>query len=61
MDPNAALEAARTAATDYENATSPAQEEDAAERLVSNFVALDWWLSKEGFLPGAWAIPGERG
>jgi hypothetical protein len=61
MDPNAALAAARQATEDFENATSISQELDAAERLASNFTALDHWLSQEGFLPGAWAIAGERG
>jgi hypothetical protein len=31
------------------------------EAMADQFQALDEWLSTQGFLPAAWAIPGERG
>ena len=59
MDPNEALAIIRAAAERYRDDLST-EVEDLAPALEA-FEALDEWLSKGGFLPGAWAIPGERG
>jgi hypothetical protein len=56
MDPQAALNYARKAASDilddmdHERATDP----DDVQRLAESFQALDGWLSREGFLPSDW-------
>jgi hypothetical protein len=63
MDPNTALEEIRDSIQEFEG-LSRDNFVDAlieADKIVERFKALDEWLSKEGFLPGAWAIPGERG
>jgi len=59
MDPNVALANLREA-LNPEQGDSPGFE-DALDNAIEAFAALDEWLSKGGFLPGAWAIPGERG
>jgi hypothetical protein len=60
MDPDTALANAREAAADYDKATSISQENDAAERLVEAFQALDQWLSRDGFLPADWRSDDEK-
>ena len=55
MDPDAALEEARQAADDYQDAESYGAGEEAASRLIESFRALDVWLTNGGFLPEAWA------
>ncbi len=63
MDPNIALDEIRTSVQEFKE-LSDDNFVDAlieADKIVERFEALDEWLSKEGFLPGAWAIPGERG
>lgn len=63
MDPNQALQDARKALAEYNQAAdqenSLAQAE-AAEQLASAFQALDQWLAKGGFLPivpSGWHAP----
>jgi hypothetical protein len=60
MDPNAALEAIRTARAELFSEGEP-YDPEVVRTLIEQIDALDSWLSREGFLPGAWAIPGERG
>jgi hypothetical protein len=54
MDPNQALADARQAVEDYGNASSIGMADEAAERLIGAFGALDDWLSAGGFRPVAW-------
>jgi hypothetical protein len=54
MDPNEALERLR------ELSAMPVSL-DVCEEMQATFDGLDNWLSGQGFLPAAWAIPGERG
>jgi hypothetical protein len=62
MDPQAALNYARKAASDilddmdHERATDP----DDVQRLAESFQALDGWLSKDGFLPSDWQSDDEK-
>jgi hypothetical protein len=60
MDPNEALAGMRTlvAQVDADEVADPLAHLDA---MATQFEALDDWLRTGGFLPGAWAIPGERG
>jgi hypothetical protein len=59
MDPNVALENLREA-LNPERGDEPGFE-DALDDAIEAFAALDEWLRNGGFLPAAWAIPGERG
>jgi len=54
MDPNETLASIRNARDDYNMASSIGQQDDAAERVIEHFEALDSWLSRGGFLPDAW-------
>jgi hypothetical protein len=57
MDPDVALQEIRTAMGDWLDAEDDALDVNsiaAGDRLVSNFQALDDWLSKGGFLPAGW-------
>lgn len=64
MDPNETLERARRAAArirelqDKDDLTKEEVEEHEQEHenLVEHFEALDGWLSRGGFLPGAWNV-----
>jgi len=58
MDPNVALANLREALNPDPDRVGI---EDALDNAIEAFAALDGWLSNGGFLPGAWAIPGERG
>ena len=67
MDPNEALRIIRLLIAQMRVEDGPVSGQVAdqfiqhARDLAEQFEALDEWLSSEGFLPGAWAIPGERG
>lgn len=61
MDPNEALRRIREAASNAQIAPDEATLRSDVEDLIAHFEALDEWLYKGGFLPAAWAIPGERG
>ena len=63
MDPNKTLETARGIVTDilmkgeedYRDLRDLTEE---AENLAEQFLALDEWLTKGGFLPGEWSQAG---
>jgi hypothetical protein len=60
MDPNEALDGMRMLVNQFRD--EPIEDIAAhAEAMADTFTALDEWLSRQGFLPAAWAIPGERG
>ncbi len=55
MDPNAALETARTLAAEIgDDKLIPQAREEAAATLAETFQALDGWLSSGGFKPHDW-------
>jgi hypothetical protein len=60
MDPNEALRIIREARAEIFSEGEP-YAPSMVYRLAEATDALDTWLSTGGFLPGAWAIPGERG
>jgi len=51
MDPNAALREIRWALSDWRDGI---KDEANFDRLAEHVEALDEWLTKGGFLPGAW-------
>lgn len=59
MDPNATLRELRQLAaqiiTDYDDVEGNGIDQDDANRLAELVEALDDWITKGGFLPGAWA------
>jgi hypothetical protein len=59
MDPNANLKEQRELAakmiTDYNDSESNGIDQDDANRLAELVQALDEWISRQGFLPKAWA------
>jgi len=58
MDPNATLELIREACADALALLDTGEGPDAVEllgRLAESVDALDSWLSRGGFLPGAWS------
>ena len=56
MDPNAALTEAREAAYIMaEETPDSGRYAQAADTLVSRFLALDEWLQRQGFPPREWA------
>jgi hypothetical protein len=62
MDPNEALKQLREkAAYALDGNWAVGDMNAVAIDLAEQFQALDEWLRSGGFLPGAWAIPGERG
>jgi hypothetical protein len=68
MDPNESLRIIRLLIAQMRVEDHPVGNQNArlefvqhARDLAEHVQELDDWLSKEGFLPGAWAIPGERG
>jgi hypothetical protein len=61
MDPNETLQIIRNTIAQMRVDEHPAIRKQHADDLAEHVEALDEWLSNEGFLPGAWAIPGERG
>ena len=58
MDPNAALERARLAVREFEDARDADAAWVAADELVDAFQSLDQWLSHDGFLPIDWTSGG---
>jgi hypothetical protein len=67
MDPNEALRIIRLLIAQMRVEDGPVSGQVAdqfiqhSRDLAEHVQELDDWLSREGFLPGAWAIPGERG
>jgi hypothetical protein len=59
MDPNETLAILSALVAEVEAGDVDAR--DTADDFHEHFKALDEWLSKQGFLPAAWAIAGERG
>ena len=56
MDPNLALERARSLIEDIDLAIdNDVPLDDLANQLVDVFTGLDDWLCKKGFLPKDWA------
>jgi hypothetical protein len=60
MDPNEVLAGMRALVAQVHN-DEVAEPQAHNVAMAEQFEALDEWLSHEGFLPGAWAIAGERG
>ncbi len=65
MDPDQALADCRAALADANanvraEGEDPSDELEALRRLGDAFDALDEWLTKGGFLPGAWERERER-
>lgn len=54
MDPNATLQALRAALIDYDQAIRKSVADEAADRALEAFRALDEWIAKGGFLPEDW-------
>ncbi len=57
MDPNATLDAIRDLINEYAQLETDDRRDDGAtlNELIAHFDNLDQWLTKGGFLPGAWS------
>jgi hypothetical protein len=56
MDPNATLQALRAALSDYDQAIRKSVADEAADRALEAFRALDEWITRGGFLPEDWKL-----
>lgn len=64
MDPNEALTTLRAMAQEQTDAPGFDSQQDAlafVETFTETFIALDEWISRDGFPPAAWVQEDQRG